>query len=398
MGKSLKVISIILFILGIPVCLFGLIGMFAVLPFGLIILGCGVVMMLPFILPKIKKHRMSSNKSGGNSHAVHYQPEIEQIPSPAPVDYSEFDIEDYEKLVKLFSRIDDFHSIDYLDRYNTIDKFINLSHQFPVDKFDYKIVTDSECITDTLIKHPTFGLLSGKNNYLNTLRERLINEQNEISSYAKSELKFETNLENIPLTSISKAIPPFKGTYSLSNFPEIKFSPVGPSFSRINLMNFVSVDVETTGLNASRNEIIQLSAIKFEDFEPVCAFNTYIKPHHGLQASAQKVNGITDSMVSDAPFIEEVMSAFSDFCGTFPIIGYNLAFDLKFLYMSGFPFDVKRKYYDILKLSKKYVKNLESYTLDSVCERFKIYRRSQHNSLSDAYACALVLDRVLNYI
>lgn len=73
MNKISKVVSIILFIFGIPVCLFGFVGMFAVLPFGLIILGCGVVMILPFILPKIRAKRAarkSGNKAAANTNSI----------------------------------------------------------------------------------------------------------------------------------------------------------------------------------------------------------------------------------------------------------------------------------------------------------------------------------------
>lgn len=73
MSKFSKVISTILFIFSIPVFLFGLIGLFAVPPAGLFILGCSVVMMLPFVLPRIKTKRSSyksDNKSFTNNNAV----------------------------------------------------------------------------------------------------------------------------------------------------------------------------------------------------------------------------------------------------------------------------------------------------------------------------------------
>ena len=68
--------------------------------------------------------------------------------------------------------------------------------------------------------------------------------------------------------------------------------------------DFYAIDLETTGLSAARNEIIQIAIIKFRHFQPVEILTSYVKPRKGLKPETAAINHITEDMVADAPYIE----------------------------------------------------------------------------------------------
>jgi len=170
------------------------------------------------------------------------------------------------------------------------------------------------------------------------------------------------------------------------------------------LITFFVVDVETTGLSPTANEIIQISAIKLVNFSPVEAFSTYVKPRHGLQARAQAINGITKEDVKDAPYIEEIASCFSSFINTLgakrcpPIVGHNIAFDVQFLAANNcLPGAYLRDYYDTLELSQREYNYCSKFKLDYLTRRcLKIFRTDAHDSLSDALATGLLFKEICN--
>lgn len=221
-------------------------------------------------------------------------------------------------------------------------------------------------------------------------RDRAIIRQKGVDMF-RATLESIESVEVVPKDNASLSRNP------VEDIPEIKYSPIGSSFNKDKLTSFVVIDTETTGLSAARDRIIELSAIKFVEFEPVLSFSTMINPQMHISEKATEVNGITDSDISNAPLIEQVAEQFLDFIGSLPIVGYNLPFDLKFIYASGIDFTVKgRKYYDALDLCRKiYKKELDSFKLSDVADYLGIYRDSEHEALSDCLATGLVLEKAV---
>ncbi|MEA4911052.1 MAG: 3'-5' exonuclease [Oscillospiraceae bacterium] len=188
-------------------------------------------------------------------------------------------------------------------------------------------------------------------------------------------------------------------TAACSFFPDPDPDYTGVNFTNVTartnyekVSDFTVIDVETTGLSAYRNEIVQLSAVKFHSFEPCDCFTTYIKPKKGINEDAARMNGITAELTEPAPQIEDVINCFRDYIGnTLPLVGHNLLFDLKFLGNSGcVTLDTKRKYYDTLPLSRKAYTS-DRYALDYLDKAaLSIYRDCAHDSLSDCLVTGLL--------
>lgn len=237
-------------------------------------------------------------------------------------------------------------------------------------------------------------------------RKRLENDQKirQANLLAERKTKIELTkqairdeISAIPNVKINLGEPRTLKRNTLSEMPEIKFSPIGKSFNiEAKLPSFVVVDVETTGINCSSNRICQLSAIRYEEFKPTLKFDTYINPHLKILPETTAVNGITNAMVESSPTISQIYESFIEFVGNSPVIGYNLSFDLKFLFTSGIDLISKRKLYDVYELSKKAYKDygFGNFKLERIAELNDIYYDA-HNSLYDCYATAKVFHKAI---
>ena len=161
--------------------------------------------------------------------------------------------------------------------------------------------------------------------------------------------------------------------------------------------DFYAIDLETTGLSAARNEIIQIAIIKFRHFQPVEILTSYVKPRKGLKPETAAINHITEDMVADALYIEQIMQSVDAFIGEkAPIVAHNLQFEYKFLEANGCENIVKKRpLYDTLELSKR-IWQLESYSLENVCRNTFKFTPALHNAESDALTCGLLFREICN--
>lgn len=180
-----------------------------------------------------------------------------------------------------------------------------------------------------------------------------------------------------------------------------------------NLGTFIVLDTETTGISPFKDKIIELAAIKFENWIPTEIFQTLINPQQPIPAAASNVNNITDDMVKDAPLISDVMNDFNSFIKSFNIVGHNLDFDLEFLVSEGAIFNSRTKYYDTLWLAKKVLNSpstkvwnnelgqqeyissddvdVENYKLSTIADYYDIGDSSKaHRAAYDAYVTGLI--------
>ena len=93
----------------------------------------------------------------------------------------------------------------------------------------------------------------------------------------------------------------------------------------------IVLDTETTGLDYTRERIIEFAAVRLENGKIKDEFQTLINPHQHIRKSSQAVHGITQEMVEDAPSEEEALPKILEFIGDYPIVAHNVIFDYSFL-------------------------------------------------------------------
>lgn len=211
--------------------------------------------------------------------------------------------------------------------------------------------------------------------------------------------EFNEELNSMPEEKIE--IKPYKKTNKrlLANMDEYNYCNIRKNTSYSNFEKYIVLDTETTGLNARNNELLEISMIKFDKHEPVSYMTTLLKPNKSIPREITYINGIDDELVKDSPKVSQVLDSFNEFIKGYNIVGYNLNFDMKFLYVNGIDFfSENRKFYDVLDFARKKIKKseIDNYKLDSVAENFDIYRNDSHRALSDAYATGLIFERLLD--
>lgn len=159
------------------------------------------------------------------------------------------------------------------------------------------------------------------------------------------------------------------------------------------LREIVVFDLETTGLDPSNDEIIEIAAMRIRQGKVVRdeCFHSYVKPKRKIPRIITSLTGITDAKVKDAPAASSALKDFIDFCGDSLLIAHNgHRFDMKFLEAAC---PKRRKgsrgvdYLDSMHLSwllwgKSRVK---SHSLDSVISRLQVKRGDlqRHRALDD---------------
>lgn len=157
---------------------------------------------------------------------------------------------------------------------------------------------------------------------------------------------------------------------------------------------YVVFDVETTGLSAVYDSIIELAAVKIKDGNVIDKFESFSNPHHPLSATTIELTGITDDMVKDAPEIEDVIKRFHDWIGDSILVAHNASFDMGFLYVGykkcGLQ-DTIHPVIDTLELARFLHPEMKNHRLNSLAKKFNIDLTQHHRAIYDCEATGYLL-------
>lgn len=153
---------------------------------------------------------------------------------------------------------------------------------------------------------------------------------------------------------------------------------------------FVVFDLETTGLNPQRCEIIEIGAIKYINGQESEKFQTYIKPDMPIPENVSKINNIYDKTVENAPKIKEVIPKFLEFISGFTLVAHNASFDMSFIQTQIRRFSeniIQNSVVDTLQLARKTFPFLKNHKLTTIKDYLKMNVDS-HNALDDCSVTA----------
>lgn len=149
--------------------------------------------------------------------------------------------------------------------------------------------------------------------------------------------------------------------------------------------DYVVFDVETTGLEATIDHIIEIGALKYVNNELVEEFNVLIYPEMPIPEIITTITGITDEMVKNEKTIQEVLPDFLNFIKDYPLVGHNVAFDLGFINESLKKLSLeplKNESFDTVELARKYIPKAFNYKLETLKKYFHLDFGS-HRSIED---------------
>ena len=162
---------------------------------------------------------------------------------------------------------------------------------------------------------------------------------------------------------------------------------------------YVVFDLETTGLNPHRHEIIEIGAVKFKGGQIQDRLQTFVAPEEKIPEKITELTGINQDMVADAPDIGTVLPEFLDFVAEGVLTAHNLSFDLGFIEDKIRSLNLSpltNPALDTLQLSRALVPELKSYKLNKLADFFNKKLDNHHRALDDARVTSEILQELLS--
>ncbi|MBM6973052.1 type I-E CRISPR-associated endoribonuclease Cas2e [Lactobacillus gallinarum] len=161
----------------------------------------------------------------------------------------------------------------------------------------------------------------------------------------------------------------------------------------------VSLDLETTGLDVNKDEIISIGAVKEDITGKRENFYRLIQCKTKIPKKIADLTGISDGVLAkNGVEISVALKDLKKFIGESLIIGYNVSFDIDFLNRSldeNSEEHIVNSVKDMMPVAKKANVFLDDYRLETVLDYFKIKNNHPHNSLGDATATLDLAKRLL---
>lgn len=154
------------------------------------------------------------------------------------------------------------------------------------------------------------------------------------------------------------------------------------------LVNYVIIDVETTGIDSDKDELIEISAVKVKGEEIIKEFDSFIKPMVPIPAVVTELTGITDSMVEQSPSIKDVLTGFLEFIGNDVLVCHNAPFALSFLNRNArelFGMVIGNDYIDTNRIAKKRLPQLRTRVLPALVDYYGINVAGESGLLTDCH-------------
>jgi DNA polymerase III subunit alpha, Gram-positive type len=161
---------------------------------------------------------------------------------------------------------------------------------------------------------------------------------------------------------------------------------------------FVVFDVETTGLSAVYDTIIELAAVKVKDGEIIDRFESFANPHHRLSATIIELTGITDDMVENAPEVEDVLRRFHEWTGDSILVAHNASFDMGFLNTGYKKIGLGKSsnpVIDTLELGRLLYPDMKNHRLNNLAKKLDVELTQHHRAIYDAEATGYILMKML---
>lgn len=146
------------------------------------------------------------------------------------------------------------------------------------------------------------------------------------------------------------------------------------------------VDLETSGLNASYNRIIEIGILKVVDGELVKEFKSLVNPQTYIDPFIENMTGINPQALERAPIFDEIKDEISYILEDSVFVAHNVRFDYGFLRNEFKRAGVKysSKHFCTVKLARLLYPNQKRYNLDSIIENFNIKCENRHRAFDDA--------------
>ncbi len=168
--------------------------------------------------------------------------------------------------------------------------------------------------------------------------------------------------------------------------------------SSVSDVTFVVFDTETTGFSPATDRMVELGAVKFRNGEVIEEKSWLINPDRNIPAWNQRVHGISNEDVKDAPKFKNVYPEFETFIEGCVLIAHNARFDINFLNAeikrAGLA-SPKNNVIDSLALFRRWFPQSPSHSLQDVARTSEVPVGTLHRATADSRYVFLIFDKAL---
>lgn len=161
---------------------------------------------------------------------------------------------------------------------------------------------------------------------------------------------------------------------------------------------FISFDIETTGLSPTTDRMTEIGAVRIRDGKIVESFDTFVNPERPIPLKITELTSITNDMVKDAPKEQEALRQFFSFCGKDAIlIAHNADFDTSFVRVAAgrAGMEFSNTYIDTVPMCRSLLKGIRNVKLDTVAKYLKLDKFHHHRACDDAAVLGEIFIRLM---
>ncbi|MBE8721308.1 exonuclease domain-containing protein [Sphingobacterium pedocola] len=162
-------------------------------------------------------------------------------------------------------------------------------------------------------------------------------------------------------------------------------------------MEYAIVDIETTGSYAGGNGITEIAILVHNGQHVIEKFQTLVNPYQPIPYHIQVLTGISDEMVENAPSFHEIAPRILELLEKRIFVAHNVNFDYSFIFqglkLAGFNWKAPKLC--TVRLARKIIPNLASYSLGKLCQNLGITIQDRHRALGDAQATVILFEKLL---
>ena len=157
------------------------------------------------------------------------------------------------------------------------------------------------------------------------------------------------------------------------------------------------VDIETTGNGYKGQKITEISVFLFDGEKIIDEFTSLVNPEQAIPYFITNLTGITEAMVRTAPKFYEIAKKVAEITKDAIFVAHNVNFDYNIIRdeFKSLGFDFKRKKLCTVRLSRKIIPGLSSYSLGNICTAEGIEIAARHRAKGDAEATVELFSRLL---
>jgi len=160
--------------------------------------------------------------------------------------------------------------------------------------------------------------------------------------------------------------------------------------SKLLPKTYVVIDLETTGLSAADDDIIEIGAIRVKDMVVEASFQALIKVAREMPPSIVALTGITDLLLErEGKALADVLPGFIDFISDLPVVTHNADFDYAFLRNACKSCNLplfSNRCINTLPIARKMVDGVPNYKLATLLNYFGVELTTKHRAIEDCLA------------